>query len=839
MGNDDHINRLPTQGMAHGGMPSQYGGSRQLGWNVPDQAASQMLPEEEEAFNPLQILLYVVRYRWLIAALLILGLVFGFLVTLAMAPKYKAQAMIEIAPPTAQIIQDLQITSESSDLRTFQTALEKLRSRQMMRRVVHDLGLTQRKNFLFPNSGFSLSNLLGRAFGRMGVKNPMEELDAQERENTAIERITKGLSVKLLRKTRIISISYSSTNPDYARLIANQFANSYIASNLDQSSETSRLARQFISEQVADIKQKLEKAEKALVEYAKTAGITLSGKEGSLVSSNIRDINEALSKAIQDRLKYERLVRQVKSGRTMELEAVIDSEAIQKQRAKIVELQAEYQQKLRTFKPSYPEMRQLKAQITELRRLLRQDVKGIANGIRLKYKVAVEKERNLRDKLKELEAQQAAYQDKNIKYTILKREVDSYRSQYQSLIDKLNKLGVASEIRNKSASIVEYATTPNKPYSPSLLKNLALAFVLSGGLAAAVIYILELMNNTFANPDQLEAELNLPVLGILPKIPGDKLQELLDDPRSNLSEAFRTLRTSLQFTGINGAPRSLMVTSTEPGEGKSTISRKLAEEFGALGLNVLLIDADMRKPVQHRHAGIPNSLGLSNLLTNTVPESQAGEEVEIMRNTPWANVWLVTAGTLPPNPANLLASQKMGMFIEACCNRFDIVIIDSPPVIGLADALLLSRLAEATVLTVASQQVARKGVQNALKKLRAAAGHVVGTVLNRFEMDRMEYKYSYKYMNYGYLSYEGSYGYGGEPDDEAISGKKRGKKGSKKKHAADSNNRNGDGGAFARLFGRGRGDRTDQRIEPVDDDGSGHGRPSQPPEHGSENKPAA
>ncbi len=813
-----------------GGMPAP------AGMQTPYYEETIFQTDEKSEFNPLVFLLYLIRYRWLVIVMLILGLLAGVLATFAMAPKYRAESMLEIAPPTAQIIQDMQVVAESGDVRTLQTALEKLRSRQMIRRVVHELGLTERPDFLFPGKGFSVSNLLARLMHGKAPNQDIGKMSARKRENLAIERIRENLDVRLLRKTRIIAISYVSHSPKLASQIANQFANSFIASNLDQSSETSRLARQFISGQVREIKEKLEKAEKALVNYAKTAGITLNGEQGSLVSSNIKDINEALSKAIRERLKYERLVRLVNKGKYYNLEEVINNEAIQKERQKIVELRAEYQQKLRTFKPSYPEMRQLRAQINELRRLLKQDIQGIASGIRLKYKVAIEKEKDLRRKLKELEQKQVEYQDKNIKYTILKREVDSYRSQYQSLIDKLNKLGVASEIRSKSASIVEYADIPDKPFSPSLIKNMLLSLVLFSLLAAAIIYVLELMNNTFTNPDQLEADLKLAVLGILPKV-GDKddLEEMLRDPKSMLSEAFRTLRTALQFTGINGAPRSLMITSTEPSEGKSTISRKLAEEFGALGLNVLLVDADMRKPVQHRHAGIPNSLGLSNLLTNTVPASQVGEEVEIMRNTPWPNVWLVTAGTPPPNPANLLASQKMGMFIEACCNRFDLVIIDSPPVIGLADALLLTRLAEATMLTVAAQHAARKSVQNALKKLQGAGGRIVGTVLNRFEMDRVEYKYSYKYMNYGYLTDETAYAYGGDAADSARTDMES----ERDTDGGDDSKRSGKAGPLARFLGRRGRNRSDRRFEPHGREMAGSGGQAESSEYRGEDESAA
>ena len=815
------MNRLPDN---HHPAPGPFAGhemaldSRRSIWGAGAAYGAPSDLEQDETFNPLHFFIYIIRYRWLIATFLVAGLVLGVLVTFLMTPKYRANALLEIAPPTAQIIKDLQVMSESADIRTFRTALEKLRSRQMMERVIHELGLTENRKFLFPPKAFSLGNLFSRARRRMGEQeDPIRKLSPAQRKQLALGRLKAGLSAQLVRNTRILRISFSHPDPEIARQVANQFATSFIAANLDQSAETSRLARQFIAEQVEETKKKLEKAEKALVSYAKKANITFSDKEGSLIAENIRAINAALSQAIQERLKLERLVRQVTLGRASELEEVINNEAIQSRRSKIAELEAKYREQLSIFKPDYPDMRRLSAQIATLKRMLAQDIQGIANGIRLKYKVAKEKEQSLRTKLRELEAQQKAFQDKQIQYTILKREVDSYRTQYKSLIDKMNQLSVASEVKNQSASIVEYADTPASPFSPSLVKNLAIALLLSGMAAAGTIYVLELMNNTFVNPDQVEQELKQPVLGIIPKLREEELQTAVSDTRSAFSEAVRTLRTSLQFTGIDGAPRSLVVTSTEPQEGKSTIARKLAEEFGALGMNVLLVDADMRKPVQHRFANLANTLGLSNLLTNTVPVGEVEEEVQVMRNSPWPNVWLVTAGTPPPNPANLLASQKMAMFVEAAQRRFDIVIIDAPPVIGLADALLLSRLAEATLVVVAANTAPRKAVQNSLRKIDQAGGKVVGVAFNRFDFNKIEYKYTYKYTSYGSLAYGEAYTYGDNAGASDSSGRKT--------------------GSIGRFLRFGRGDSPERSVADDAERTSGVIPPPEPPEHGGENKP--
>lgn len=745
--------------------------------------------EDDERFDPLRLLLYIVRHRWLIVSIIALGLLAGLVVTLVQTPQYRAKSMLEVEPPSASAIKEFQAVSEIADLRTYKTALAKLQSREITQRVVNELGLAERADFLFPKGEFSPVNYIKRALGSR-ISTKMEDLSAEERERRAIRRVQENLGTKLLRGTSVISISYSSANPDIARQVANQFAASYIAQRLDQTSETSTLAREFVAERVADVKVKLQKSEQSLLDYAKAQGITITGDEGSLVSENIKAINEALSKAIQERLTNERLVEQIDAGKEQGLEQVIANENIQKNRSRIAELRGTYQQKRRTFKPDYPEMRALSGQIQELEKLLDQDVDAIVSGIRLQYQASIKKEEDLKKKLTELEGAQSEYQDKNIRYTILKREVDSYRSQYQNLIKKLNDLGVTSEIKNKSASIVEYAVTPYIPFSPSITKNLAIALAFSIFLTGGSIYIYELMNNTFSDPDQIEHELKLPVLGILPFVPESDFAKAQDDPRSSLSEAYRTLRTSIQFTGINGAPRSLLVTSTEPSEGKSQTSLSLAREFGALGLNVLLIDADLRRPTMHRRAGLPNTLGLSNLLTNTVPVESSQEDIEIMRSTQWDNVWMVTAGTLPPNPANLLASQKMGKFVEAALRRFDIVLIDSPPIIGLADALLLSRLTEATILVVSAHQVSRSSAKNARKKLQNAGAHIVGAALSKFKLDRLEYNYAYSYMNYGYIAY-------GPAGDKAHQAREPNDYGS-----SSSSPSGGRRFSLARLFGR-------------------------------------
>ncbi|MBN9220049.1 MAG: polysaccharide biosynthesis tyrosine autokinase [Mesorhizobium sp.] len=704
---------------------------------------------QDEGFNPLRLLFYVVQYRWLIVMMAMAGLVAGVIVTMMQTPKYQATTQLEVLVPSAKVFQDIEVVSENSDVRAFLTAREKLKSRALAQRVVFQLGLAERPDFLFPTPSFSLGNIVYRAFG-ISKSPSIQEKTPEEREAMAIKRVLDDLTVNLVTNTSLLSITFVDQKPKYASDVANQVAQSFIDQRVDQTSETSDLARQFIQEQVLQVKQKLQTSEEALVAYAKDAGITVTGNDKSLIGSNIEALNTALATAIQDRLDTGRVVDQIDKGRGASLGPVLESEGLQKLSEKLADLSGQYQQKLTILKPGFPEMQQLQLQIKELQRLYNNGVLAITDSLRLKYQEAQNKEADLRAKLAELEKQQVVFNDKNIKYTILKREVDSNRSQYDSLISKLNEVGVSSELKTQNAAIVDFASLPTIPYSPSLSLNLAIALALFMALSTSIIYVVELLNNTFTNPEQIEKELGLAMLGILPLVDDRELVASITDQKSGLSEAYRSLRTSLQFSGAEGAPRSLLVTSSEPSEGKSTTSFKLGQDFAALGAKVLLVDGDLRKPNLHRLFGLDNAIGLSNLLTNTVrKEDLAG----IFRATKFPNVTVLTSGTIPPNPADLLSSPKMALIITNLGKRFDLIIIDAPPVVGLSDAPILSRLAEGTLMVISTNQVTRKSAKTALKRLRAAGANVIGAAMSKFSVNKFDHNYAYKYMNYEYYDY--------------------------------------------------------------------------------------
>ncbi|MEO1701556.1 MAG: polysaccharide biosynthesis tyrosine autokinase [Pseudomonadota bacterium] len=716
---------------------------------APDYSPGYAPESDDPAFDPLQLLSYAIKHRWVIATLLLCGLIGGVVYTWMQTPVYRASTTVEIITGGARTLNEIDVFETLNDARTLETQRTKLLSRDLARRAVFELGLADNADFIAPQASFSLGNLVNRALRRNTSGGNIESLTAEQRQSIAIGRLLGGLSADFVRGTAILRIGFAHPNRELTALVVNQVATSFIDQAADQRGATSELTRQFIEEQVAETKSQLEASERSLVEYAEAEGIILNNDENSLLATSISAVNTALSELTQELFIVDQQVEQIEGGNARTLPQVVESGAVQSAQERLAELRATYQQKLATLKPAFPEMQQLGAQIRETEAQIQISINSVAQSVRLRAEQLVQRRGTLQAELADLEAQQAEFQRKNVRYTILKREVDSNRAQYESLIGKLNEVGVGSDLRRANASVIDTALSGAR-ISPSLSKNVTAALAIAIILAALAIYILELLNNTFSNPDQIEADLKLPVLGIIPATKPEDIEEQSADPMSAYSEAYRTLRTSLEFSGADQPAVTIAVTSAEASEGKSSTVFKLANEFAGLGKRVLVIDADMRKSKMHRFFKTDNAIGLSNLLTNVVKSSV---ETPVFRKTKIPKLEFISAGILPPNPANLLASQRMAIMMKFCAERYDIVLIDCPPVVGLADALILTRMTDATLLVVSTKQVKRSSVKSAVKRLRSASANIVGAAMTKFEVDRFDYNYAYKYMKYDYYTY--------------------------------------------------------------------------------------
>ena len=706
--------------------------------------------EDVWKLDPLKTFWFVIRYRWLIAAFLFAGIISGYMINLTQVPMYRTTAKIAIQTAGAIAIKDLESVLDENDWRIFETAREIMLSRDLARRVVSKLKLAENTEFLTPPPRFSLSKSIKQLFVG-AAETPGLNISRLDAEKIAIGKVHGGVSAKIIKNTSVLAVTYSSSNPAFATEIANQYLLSFIDQNIERKAETSNQALQFIEKKVNETKLKLQSSERTLLAYVKKVGLKVTREDSSLVSKNISDINAALSVAIQKRLLNERYVQQIKDGDSASLPEVFQSNTIHLTKQKLAELRASYKLKLTTLKPSFPVMLSLKAEINELNKQMRFEISAIARSVKVRYEQSKINVVALQNKLNDLDLNQSVFQEKNIQYTILKREVKSNRRQYEALIEKQNRVGIGSEIKFFNAQIIDTAIAPGSPYSSKKFNYLVMSLGLFGALAAAVIYLMELMNNTFSVPNQLESDLKVPVLGVIPEVPEDELADAFRDPTSPFSEAHRTLRTSIQFTGTEDHIKTILVTSTEKSEGKTSTAFRLAADFAALDRKVLVIDADLRRPKMHRMFGTDNKFGLSNLLTNVF---RSGQTMDLFRSTGNPNITFLSSGTIPPNPTDILSSKKMRKTLEFCSEKFDLVIVDSPPVMGLSDAPILARQVDATIMVVSSKQVTRHGAKSSVTRLQSVGANLAGCVLTKFAVNKLDYNYAFQYMKYSNEGYE-------------------------------------------------------------------------------------
>jgi capsular exopolysaccharide synthesis family protein len=412
-------------------------------------------------------------------------------------------------------------------------------------------------------------------------------------------------------------------------------------------------------------------------------------------------------------------------------------------RNQLAVLQAQYQEKLATFKPDYPDMLQLRSRIDSLEQALRDEAgttqASRAGTLRVEYLAALNEERGLQARVGQLKSEVLNLRGRSIQYNILQRDVDTNRSLYDALLQRYKEIGVAGGIGESQASVVDRAEVPPSPYSPNLILNILIGFGIGLILGTGTAFLLEVLNDTIKTPEDVRDKLRLAFLGGVPVAKGKAVEDI-NEGASAVSEAYFSAMTSLQFTTDKGTPKILVVTSTRQAEGKSTSAWALASSFARVGNRVLLIDADMRKPAFV--TGAEKKDGLANLLTNRDLISDHVVKVDA------EGIWLLPCGPLPPNPAELLSSPRLREIFAEAGSEFDQVIIDSPPILGLADTPLLASLAEGTLMVVEAGKTRTRAATEALGRLRHADANVIGALLTRYKHDSASYGYAYQPYRY-------------------------------------------------------------------------------------------
>lgn len=554
-----------------------------------------------------------------------------------------------------------------------------------------------------------------------------------------------------------VDVTYSDPDPARSQKIASAYADAFIASNLDKRFEANAYAKTFLEDQIKQLKLKLEQSEKTMLDFAEKEQIVATNQSASITEADLGHANITLGNITSERIRNEQLWRQVDTSNAISLPQFLSNAVIDGLRTKRNDLVTSYQEKLETFKPGYPEMIQIRNKISEIDKQLTAEIKTIRASLKGAYELSLSQERELKARVEQLRTDVLDVQKRSIKYNILKREVDTNRGLYNDLLQRFKEVDVAGGIGSNNVFIVDKANLPGAPSSPKLMRAM-LIYLLIGSLAGfGLAYLLEELDDVIDSIEEAERIGGLATLGVIPftKIEGGA-EAALDDARSPLSEAYRSLCTSLQFSTARGMPKSLVITSAEPAEGKSITSLAIAQHFSRLGLKVLLVDADMRSPSLHKALQADSSIGLSSCLAGVCQPPDAIQTTEI------SNLAFLPSGPLPPNAADLLSSPHLMSLLTLSLQAFDLVVIDGPPVLGIADAPLLSNAAEATVFVIGAG-VARSGsVRGALKRLDVAKSPIIGSVVTRFDAKRAGY-------GYGRYGYGNGYGYGFAYGEHAFS----------------------------------------------------------------------
>jgi succinoglycan biosynthesis transport protein ExoP len=692
----------------------------------------------------------LVKRRWTVFATVAMVMVIALVGTLLTTPVYRAVATLQIERNAAQVVKVGVVDDDSSDYgNDFQeTQIGLLKSRALAERVVSQLGLVDGRQMdrLWPSSPWQK---LARMFsGKPAGRTAKTDAKASGARLVSVtEAFEKGFSVEPIRNSQLVNINYDSPDPVFSQRAANAIAEGFIASNLERRFDSTSYAKSYLEDRLQELKLKLEDSERKLVDFAQKEQIVSSGDESgaSLSQQNLGSLNEAYAKAKADRIAAESRWKQASTlrGSGLQNSAGADPMIATLQTSKGT-LMLEYQEKLRLYKPDYPAMQELKAQIDEVNKQIAAEEATMRSGIRAEYQAALQQEQMLADQINSLKTEVLDLQSRSIQYNIYKREVDTNRQLYDGLLQRYKEIGVASGVSANNISIVDRAE-PGFKFKPNMSLNMALATLMGLLLGVLLALAFEYLDDTFKRPEDIEKLLGVPVLGAVPALKAPQTtRTAMEDQRSAFAESYRSLRTALQFSTDRGAPRSLLVTSAMPSEGKSTTALVLGQFYAQLGKRVLIVDCDLRNPSLHRSLGVDNSEGLSNYLAGALKPS------DLIRPTAMEGLMYLPSGPLPPNPAELLMGSKMLSLITVASEKFDLLILDGPPVMGLADAPILSNLAQGTLLVIQAGSTRVAVVKNALKRLNAARGHVVGGLLTRFEAQQAG---GYGYGGYDYYSY--------------------------------------------------------------------------------------
>lgn len=685
------------------------------------------------------------RQRHILIGIVTVALVAGLVATLLTKPTYQASATVQIDPGGSKIVESLEPDLGPAEIgRYMNTQGAVIKSRALALRVVDALKLDRNEDLL----------------GDLATVKPEGMTDnqwAHARREAAAGTAQGHVEVEVPFDSRVVTITYKADNPQLAALVANAYADTYVQEDSRRSIEANAYAVQYLGKQIEEIRSKLQQAELATNAYAKRNGIlgeapmTGGAQEGAqaaqttITATNLFSVNTTYTQARAKRIAAEQRWRAISGVPASQLPEVQQNGVVQGMVADRAKAATELAQLRQRYGDGFPRIVELKSQIAALDSQIAKASADLKNSIRNDYEVALRQEQGLASELNKVSGDTMSEQDRRVEYNQLNREAGALRTQLAALLDRYNQLLSASQVNNNKSSKLDSAEVPGSPVSPNLVKNLLIAAVAGLGIALALAVLRETFDDRLRSADDVERKLGIPLLGHTPMVAEEELSEQFLDPFSPLMEAYSSVRTAVDFA-YPGSNRVFLVTSSEPSEGKSLTAAILGRNYARLGRKTLLVEADLRKPsLSHLFADRRPEKGIVEVLLGDV------ELRSVLLPSVAENLDILPVGKTPINPVELLSSPVMVEFIERVRKEYALVIFDTAPVMGLADAPILSRLVDGTIFIVEANRAHFGAAKTALRRLRTASANVLGVVLTKYRAADAghDYNYHYRYYSYG------------------------------------------------------------------------------------------
>ncbi|HEU4891939.1 MAG TPA: polysaccharide biosynthesis tyrosine autokinase [Vicinamibacterales bacterium] len=727
------------------------------------------VPSHEVADSPhlTDYLKVLHKRRWTASTAFLLVLASVTVYTFTATPIYEARTRLLIDAENPNVVTFKEVIDEDqAKADYYQTQYNILQSRALARKTIENLGLWEHPRLnrtAGDGNGFSVRRVIGGAFGFVtGMLSSApaaaadtsggEETEAQSR---TIDALLDDLAISPIRNSRLVDVKFRSPDAALSTRIVNALAKNYIDQNLEYKFSASKEANDWLDGQLAEQRKEVETAEAKLQAYReRNDAISLEDRQ-NIVVQKLTDLNAAVTRAKTERIQKEAMYKQLRAIETNPaaldtFPAILANSFIQQQKGELAQLQQQYAQLSEKFGEKHPEIVKTRSAIQNAQLKLQVEISKVVQSVRTEYQAALAQETSMSAALGQQKSEALSMNRKGIEYSVLERDMQSSKQLYENLMQRAKETSVSSELKSSNIRVIDKAERPRDAVFPRKGLNMLLGLVSGAVLAIGLTFFFEYLDSRLKTPEEVKAHLGLPALGMVPALAPQSWKGR--EPLIHIgvppgfAEAFRTIRTNVLFSSAEEGARALVITSTGPGEGKTTVASNLAIGFAQAGQRVLLIDADMRRPRVHEVFGRRQEPGLSNVMVGNAKASQS------VHKTGVPGLWLLAAGHLPPNPAELLGSQRFRDFVTSLKEHFDLILIDSPPVMAVTDAVIAAHAANGVVFVVGSEMTSRQAARAAVEQLEQGRVHFVGAILNRVDLERNSYYYS-NYYRHEYGSY--------------------------------------------------------------------------------------